>query len=56
LEVSDDGTSFRKISERTVKFSESDPWIIKTGPLVTRYIRLRTERRSYLVVSEVEVY
>jgi F5/8 type C domain len=57
LEVSDDGTTYRKIAERTEPFSESDPWVM-TAPdsLVTRFIRLRTERPSVLVLSEVEVY
>lgn len=56
FEVSDDGRSFRKIAERSRAFSESDPWVIEPNALVTRLVRLRTERRSYLVVSEVEVY
>jgi hypothetical protein len=56
LETSDDGNSFRKLAERTNKFSETDPWVIEPGPFVTRVLRLRTERRSFLVLSEVEVY
>jgi len=56
LEASDDGTTFRKIAERTEPFSESNPWVIKPDELFTRFIRLRTQRRSFLVLSEVEVY
>ncbi len=55
LEVSDDGTSYRKIAERTEPFSELGPWVVKPEDLTTRFIRLRTERRSVLVLSEVEV-
>jgi len=56
LEVSTDGVSFRKIAERTVPFSEADPWVVDAGALVTRFVRLRVERRAYLVLGEVEVY
>jgi hypothetical protein len=56
LEVSDDGTSFRSIADRTTEFSEADPWLIKPDSLVTRYVRLRSTRRTVLVLSEVEVY
>jgi hypothetical protein len=56
LEVSDDGVSFRMIGERTEPFSESEPWVFTPTPVVARFIRLRTERHSVLVVSEVEVY
>ncbi|MDP9036167.1 MAG: discoidin domain-containing protein [Myxococcota bacterium] len=56
LEVSDDGAVFRKIAERTEAFSEADPWVVEVSPLVTRFVRLRTERHSVLVLSEVEVY
>jgi hypothetical protein len=56
LEASEDDATFHEIAARSEKFGESDPWIVKLGPLVTRYLRLRTERRSVLVLSEVEVY
>jgi hypothetical protein len=56
LEASDDGTTFRQIAERTTPFSESNPWVIRPDALTTRFIRLRTERRSVLVLTEVEVY
>jgi hypothetical protein len=55
LEVSTDGDAYRQIGIRAEPFSESDPWVVKTGPLVTRYIRLKTLRHSYLVLGEVEV-
>jgi len=55
LEVSDDGSSYHQIAERTEPFSELGPWVIKPEALTTRFIRLRTERRSVLVLGEVEV-
>jgi hypothetical protein len=56
LEISTDGVSFRKIAERTVLFSESDPWVVDAGSVATRFVRLRVEHRAVLVLSEVEVY
>jgi hypothetical protein len=55
LEVSDDGTTYRKIAERTDEFSASSPWVVKPDSLVTRFIRLRVRHHAYLVLSEVEV-
>lgn len=56
LEVSDDGASFRKLAERTEPFSEAEPWVVEVTSVVARFVRLRTERHSVLVLSEVEVY
>jgi F5/8 type C domain len=56
LEVSDDGTTFRQIADRTTSFSEANPWVIRPDGVTARFIRLRTQRRSVLVLSEVEVY
>jgi hypothetical protein len=56
LEVSDDGTHYRELAARTEPFSDHDPWVFHPAPaLTTRYLRLRTMRRSYLVLSEVVV-
>jgi hypothetical protein len=55
LEASDDGISFRKIAERTEPFSGPDPWVVRNAQAEARFLRLRVERRSYLVLSEVEV-
>jgi hypothetical protein len=55
LEVSDDGTTFQQIALRSDPFSEYDPWVVKPGAIVTRHLRLKTMRRSYLVIGEVEV-
>jgi hypothetical protein len=57
LEASDDGANYQQVAARAETFSDYDPWVIKPAPpLVTRYLRLRTMRRSYLVLGEVEVY
>jgi len=56
LEVSSLGVSYGKIAEKTDQFSEANPWVIHPTTLVTRYVRLRTERRSYLALGEVEVF
>jgi hypothetical protein len=57
LEASDDGATYREVASTTQSFSDYDPWVVKPAPpLVTRYVRLHTMRRSYLVLGEVEVY
>jgi NedA-like, galactose-binding domain len=56
LELSDNGDAYRKIAERTTPFGYADPWVIAVGGEPARYVRLRVERRSYLVLREVEVY
>jgi hypothetical protein len=55
LETSDDGTTYQQIALRSEPFSEFDPWTIQPTALVTRYLRLKTMRHSYLVIGEVEV-
>jgi hypothetical protein len=55
LEVSDDGATFRQVAVRSEPFSDSDPWVVAPNAVVTRYLRLRTLKHSYLVVNEVEV-
>jgi hypothetical protein len=56
LESSDDGVTYQKFAERTEPFSADDPWVVRPTGVVTRYLRLHTLRRSYLVLGEVEVY
>jgi len=55
LELSDDGTSFREVAKRTSLLSEADPWVVHPASNVGRFVRLRVLRKSYLVLSEVEV-
>ena len=56
FEISSDGAAYRQVAVRGEPFSEADPWVIATAPISTRFLRLRTMRRSYLVLGEVEVY
>jgi hypothetical protein len=56
LEASNDEVSFRKVDERTDSFSAFDPWVAKPRSLVARFVRLKTQGNSVLVVAEVEVY
>jgi hypothetical protein len=56
LEVSDDDRTYRAVAQRDTPFSADDPWVIEPTGLVARFVRLQTLRRSYLVLSEVEVY
>jgi hypothetical protein len=57
LEVSDGVGPFRRIAERTEPFSEKDPWVVvPSGSEKARVVRLRSERSTNLVLSEVEVY
>lgn len=56
LEVSDDGTNYREVAERVEPFSAFDPWVVKPAGVSAQFVRIRTMRRSYLVVGELEVY
>jgi hypothetical protein len=57
LEASDDGVAYTVIAERSKPFSEEEPWIVRLrDPVRARFLRLRTERRTYLVLSEVEAF
>jgi hypothetical protein len=56
FEVSDDGTAYRTVARREEPFSQPDPWILKPRGLTARFVRFRTLRHSFLVLSEVEVY
>jgi hypothetical protein len=56
LEVSDDGTTYKQVAERTEAFSVADPWIVKPQGLVAQFVRVHTLRHSFLVLGEVEVY
>jgi hypothetical protein len=56
FEVADDGTTYRPVAQRGEPFSQPNPWIIEARDLKARFVRFRTLRRSFLVLSEVEVY
>jgi hypothetical protein len=56
LEASNDGVRFHEVARRTAPFGQVDPWLVAGPPFDARYVRLRTLRRSVLVLSEVQVY
>jgi hypothetical protein len=56
LELSDDGLNFETIATRELAFSQYQPWVIRPRQHTARFVRLRTLRRSVLVLGEVEVY
>jgi hypothetical protein len=56
FEVSLDGKKYRRISERTELFTQSNPWVIPGQGEIARFVRFRTLRKTYLVLAEVEVY
>lgn len=56
VEVSNDGLKYRPVAERNEPFTQYEPWrFVPEKSLVARFLRLRTTRLTYLVVSEVEV-
>jgi hypothetical protein len=57
LELSRDGEHFEPVARRVTPFSQFEPWEAKLyPPPEARYVRLRSEKRGFLVLSEVEVY
>jgi hypothetical protein len=58
LETSGDGIAYTSIAVRTEPFSAASPWVLsfKDAPLKARYVRLRAQLRTYLVLGEVEVF
>jgi hypothetical protein len=53
IEVSDDGSSFRKVADRTEEF---DVWTAKGLSEKGRFVRIRHLGANFLHLSEVEVY
>jgi hypothetical protein len=56
LSLSADGTTWEKVAERTKRFTASRPWRAGLDDLEARYVRLSVPRRTFLALSEVEVY
>lgn len=57
LDVSSDGENYQQIAERRKPFGQYTPWTFRPKVETTaRFVRLRTLRKTVLVVSEVEVY
>jgi hypothetical protein len=53
IEVSDDGTNFKKVADRTEEF---DVWTAKGFDVRARYVRVRHLGASYLHFAEIEIY
>ncbi|HTA92691.1 MAG TPA: discoidin domain-containing protein [Polyangiaceae bacterium] len=56
LEGSADGVTFTEIARRSEPFTQYEPWVVRPDAASARFVRLRTLRHSFLVVSELEVY
>jgi len=56
VETSTDGSHFREVDRRDRHFDAEPPWVVFAGGEPGRYVRLRVARRSYLALSEVEVF
>jgi len=56
VELSLDGKSYREIGRRETYFSADPPWAIAGHGQPARYVRVRVARRSYLTLSEIEVF
>ena len=55
-ELSTDGKNWEQIGRREEHFGTDPPWIVDGGGRRATQVRLRVARRSYLALSEVEVF
>ena len=56
LLLSNDGAKWSKAAQRIERFTASHPWRVQLENLEARYVRLSVPRRTFLALSEVEVY
>jgi hypothetical protein len=56
VEFSTNGASYSEIGRRDEHFDPDAPWVVAGHQRVARFVRLRVARRSYLALSEVEVF
>jgi hypothetical protein len=56
VELSQDGTHWEEIGRRTEHFEASPPWVVDGGGRAASFVRVRVDRKSYLLLSEVEVF
>lgn len=56
VEISGDGKTYAELARRETHFGASPPWTIDAGGRGARFVRLRVDRRSYIALSEVEIY
>jgi hypothetical protein len=55
-ELSTDGKTFTEIGRREDHFEGDPPWIVDAHGQLARYVRIRVARKTYLALSEVEVF
>ncbi|HEY6458656.1 MAG TPA: discoidin domain-containing protein [Polyangiaceae bacterium] len=56
VELSQDGKTWQEIGRRTEHFDANPPWVVDGGGRPAMFVRVRVDRKSYLALSEVEVY
>jgi hypothetical protein len=56
VELSDDGTHWDEIGRRTEHFDANPPWVVNGRGKPAHFVRIRVDRKSYIALSEVEVY
>jgi hypothetical protein len=56
VELSTDGVHYDEAGRREEHFDADPPWVVGTRGRVARFVRVRVMRRSYLALSEVEVF
>jgi hypothetical protein len=56
VELSTDGVKYTELARRDQHFGADPPWTVQGNRQLARYVRLRVARKSYLALSEVEVY
>ncbi|MBN2192544.1 MAG: discoidin domain-containing protein [Polyangiaceae bacterium] len=56
LELSEDGATWRRVAERTARFTASHPWSQPLTDEPARYVRLARAERGYIAVNEIEAY
>ncbi|MGH7293369.1 MAG: hypothetical protein ACRELB_00480, partial [Polyangiaceae bacterium] len=56
VEVSKDGSRWDEIGRRTEHFGAGTPWVVDGGGRPASFVRVRVDRKSYLLLSEVEVF
>ncbi|MGD0528347.1 MAG: discoidin domain-containing protein [Polyangiaceae bacterium] len=56
VELSQDGNKWDEIGRREEHFDASPPWVVNGRGKPAEFVRVRVARKSYLAISEVEVY
>jgi hypothetical protein len=56
VELSIDGRTYTELARRDEHFDADPPWVVDGHRQPARYVRLRVPRRSYIALSEVEVF